>query len=129
MPVCAPNPDPNGFCSLVIGLLLSYEVFRRAAVSHKFKGTRHLSRIQILVKSILPGLAELDSDRSGKDQLERAVEANLRWSMKQLLETPEGKKAAHEGRKRLVGAVFEINSGRVRFLDDSSAWKRDLAPH
>jgi hypothetical protein len=49
--------------------------------------------------------------------------------MKQLLETPEGKKAAHEGRKRLVRAVFEINSGRVRFLDDSSAWKRDLAPH
>jgi len=91
----------------------------KAAISHKFKGTRHLSRIQIIVKSILPGLAELDSDRSGKDQLERAVEANVRWSMKQLLETPEGKKAAREGRKRLVGAVFEINSGRVRFLDDS----------
>jgi carbonic anhydrase len=98
----------------------------KAAVSHKFQ---NLSRIQILVKSILPGLAELDSDLSGKDQLERAVEANLRWSMKQLLETPEGEKAAREGRKRPVGAVFEINSGRARFLDDSSAWKRDLAPH
>jgi len=36
--------------------------------------------------------------------------------MKQLLETPDGKQAAREGRKKLVGAVFEINTGRVRFL-------------
>jgi hypothetical protein len=36
--------------------------------------------------------------------------------MHQLLETPEGEQAAREGRKKLVGAVFEINSGRVRLL-------------
>jgi hypothetical protein len=32
------------------------------------------------------------------------------------METPEGKRAAREGRKKLVGAIFEINSGRVRLL-------------
>jgi len=36
--------------------------------------------------------------------------------MHQLMETPEAKKAAREGQKKLVGAIFEINSGRVRFL-------------
>jgi carbonic anhydrase len=33
-----------------------------------------------------------------------------------LMETLEGQQAAREGRKKLVGAIYEINSGRVRFL-------------
>lgn len=90
----------------------------QAAIEHKLKGAQHHSRIQILVNSIVPGLAELDDHLSGQQQLARAVEANVRWSMKQLLDTPEGKKAAREGQKKLVGAVFEIDSGRVRFLKE-----------
>ena len=92
----------------------------KAAIEHKLKGTQHHSHIQILVNSIVPGLSELDDHVSGQQQLARAVEANVRWSMKQLLGTPEGKKAAREGQKKLVGAVFEIGSGRVRFLKESS---------
>ena len=93
----------------------------KAALEHKLKGTQHHSRIQILVNSIVPGLSEHDDDHvSAQQQLARAVEANVRWSMKQLLDTPEGKKAARRGQKKLVGAVFEISSGRVRFLKESS---------
>jgi carbonic anhydrase len=88
----------------------------KAAVQCKLNGTRHHSRIQILVNNIVPGLSGLNSRLSDQDQLAQAVEANVRWSMKQLMETPEGKHAAREGRKRLVGAVFEIDSGRVGFL-------------
>ena len=39
----------------------------------------------------------------------------MRWSMHQLLETPEGRDAVKKG-ARLVGAIYEIASGRVRFL-------------
>ena len=88
----------------------------KAAIQCKLNGARHHSRIQILVNNIVPGLSGLNSRRSDQDQLAQAVEANVRWSMKQLMETPEGKQAAREGRKKLVGAVFEIDSGRVRFL-------------
>ena len=49
-------------------------------------------------------------------QLEAAVEANVRWSMRQVLETPEGKARMAEGRLMLVGAVYDLKSGRVRFL-------------
>jgi carbonic anhydrase len=45
-----------------------------------------------------------------------AVEANVRWSMHQVLETPEAKKRAAEGEMKLVGAVYELETGRVRFL-------------
>jgi carbonic anhydrase len=68
------------------------------------------------VNNIAPGLCELNSRLSKQDQLAQAVEANVRWSMRQLMETPEGKQAARERRKKLVGAVFEINTGRVHFL-------------
>jgi carbonic anhydrase len=88
----------------------------KAAVETKLKGAKQHSRIQILVNNIVPGLAELDGHLSSKELEAWAVEANVRWSMKQLLETPEGQQAAREGRKKLIGAVFEINSGCVRFL-------------
>ena len=88
----------------------------QAALKTKLKGAKHASRIQSLVNNIAPGLAELDPDLSSDDQLAWAIEANVRWSMHQLMKTPEAKRAAREGRKKLVGAIFEINSGRVRFL-------------
>jgi len=86
-----------------------------AAMESKLKGAKHASRIQTLVDNIVPGLAHMEPGPFSPDKLAWAVEANVRWSMHQLLETPEGKRSARKG-KKLVGAIFEINSGRVRFL-------------
>jgi len=44
-----------------------------------------------------------------------AIEANVRWSIHQILETVEGQYAMKAGAK-LVGAVYEIASGRARLL-------------
>jgi carbonic anhydrase len=88
----------------------------KAVLESKLNGAKHHSRIQSLVNDIVPGLSKLDPHLSGQDQLAWAVEASVRWSMSQLMETPEERHAAREGRKKLVGAVFEITSGRVRFL-------------
>jgi len=46
-----------------------------------------------------------------------AVEDNVRWSMRQILETPEGQERQAEGLLKLVGAIYEIDTGRVRFLE------------
>lgn len=86
-----------------------------AALNYKHHGAKHRSRIQILVENILPGLPESALRLPEKDHLAEAVEANVRWSLHQLLETPEGKNALKKSAK-FVGAVFEISSGRVRFL-------------
>ena len=88
----------------------------KAALSSKLHDVEHRSRIQILVDNMLPGLSNLNSELSGEAQLAAAVEANVRWSMHQLAETPEGKAALREGRAKLVGAVYEIATGRVRYL-------------
>jgi len=88
----------------------------KAALDSKLYDVQHRSRIQLLVDNILPGLPDFD-DTATDQQLVCAVEANVRWSMHQLAESPEGRRALHDDRARLVGAVYEIASGRVRFLD------------
>jgi carbonic anhydrase len=87
-----------------------------AAVEARLHGARQLSRIQLLVDSILPGLTDLDLQLTLEAMLAQAVEANVRWSMRQIFETPEGRERVAEGSMKLVGAVYEIETGRVRFL-------------
>jgi len=88
----------------------------QAALAMELHGARERRHIQVLLRNILPGLRGLRSAKSARARLDAAVEANVRWSMRQILETPEGKARTAEGRLKLVGAVFEIRTGRVRFL-------------
>jgi len=88
----------------------------QAALETQRHGVQHRSRIQLLIDNILPGLPDPDPQLPPAAQLDRAVEANVRWTMRQVLETPEAQARLAEGRMKLVGAVYEIESGRVRFL-------------
>jgi carbonic anhydrase len=87
----------------------------QAALEFKLHRVKQLSRIHTLVENIVPGLSDIDGRMPKKELLAAAVEANVRWSVHQLAKTPEGKNAAKKG-TRLVGAIYEIGSGRVRFL-------------
>ena len=64
----------------------------------------------MLLERILPGLDKVEND------LTTAVEANVYWSMRQLRETPEGRARMAEGVLKLVGAIYELQTGSVRFL-------------
>ena len=92
----------------------------KAALAVKHDGARERSRIALLLENILPGLQEVDARLAPEDLLDAAVEANVRWSMHQLLETPEAKARIAEGVMKMVGAVYELHTGRVRFLPGSS---------
>lgn len=72
--------------------------------------------IEALVKQIEPGLKDLDPKLAGEARLSAAVEANVRWGVKQLASVPEAKKALEEKALVLVGAVYNLATGRVRFL-------------
>ena len=89
----------------------------QAALAAKFHGVRERARIKMLLQDLLPGLEDIDPRLPPRQQLERAVEANVRWSMSQILESPEGRERLAEGRMKLVGAVCEIATGRVRLLE------------
>jgi carbonic anhydrase len=88
----------------------------QAALAAKFRGVRERSRIERLLENITPGLESISPDASADDQLTAGVEANVRWSMRQIMDTPEAQARAAEGVMKLVGGVYELTSGRVRFL-------------
>ncbi len=90
----------------------------QAALARRDHGARERERIDLLLSSMVPGLETLDGDPSSPARLTSAVEANVRWSMRQLRETPEGQARMAEGILKLVGAVYELHTGRVRFLQD-----------
>ena len=90
-----------------------------AALETRDQGAEQRSRIQFLVKAILPGLPKYDSKLSAEARLSNAVESNVRWTMQQALGLVEGDgwiKLA-EGSMKIVGAVYDIASGRVRFFN------------
>ena len=87
-----------------------------AALATKNEGEQFRSRVQLLLASIVPGLPEFDSQETADAQLSRAVEGNVRWTVRQILASPEGQARVAEGRMKIVGAVYEIETGRVRFL-------------
>jgi carbonic anhydrase len=89
----------------------------KAALAAKFNQAEHPEWIQQLVEMIVPGLERIDPSLTAARQLEAGVEANVRWSMRQLLDIPEMQEALRDKRDVLVvGAIYELQSGRVRWL-------------
>lgn len=89
----------------------------QAALASRLHGTRQRSRIEVLLQNILPALDNLDETQPPEALLRSAVEANVRHTIRELLATPEAEARLAEGRMKLVGAVYDLESGRVRFLE------------
>jgi carbonic anhydrase len=87
----------------------------KAALVAKFKKVKHPERIQSIVDLIDPALKDVHDAK----QLPEAIEANVRWSIHQLVSSPEAQRAFQDNRDVLVvGAVYELQTGIVRWLAD-----------
>ncbi len=89
----------------------------QAAIASKFHGAEHRSRIELLVDNIVPALDGLDGSLPPAALLHSAVEANVRFTVRTLLDTPEARARHATSGMMLVGAIYELETGRVRFLD------------
>jgi carbonic anhydrase len=89
----------------------------RAALESQHQGVQHRSRIQHLVDAILPALGGVDGTLEPQAQLTQAVEANVRWTMQQIAESPEGRARLEAGHMLLIGAIYDLATGHVRLLD------------
>jgi carbonic anhydrase len=72
--------------------------------------------IAALLAAIEPGLKDLPAELAGARRVHAAVEANVRWSIRQLAPLSDRKLNAGQNKTVLVGAVYDIAKGRVRFL-------------
>jgi len=93
----------------------------QAALAALHGGARERDRIALLLDRILPGLTNIDASLTPEAQMRAAVEANVRWMLHQIRDTPEGQARMQEGILRLEGAVYELTTGRVRFLSQDPA--------
>ncbi len=89
-----------------------------AALDRMHRNTHQSAGIEALLKLLHPGLKEVDPDLDRASQIAAGVEANVRYSLRQLAAMPETAQLLREGKVELVGAVYELESGRVRLLSD-----------
>lgn len=88
----------------------------QAALDEHTGRSRQAGRIESVMQLILPALASLGPG-SPETQLAAAVEANVRYAVRQLAEMPEAHKAVEARRVKIVGAIAETSTGQVRFLE------------
>jgi carbonic anhydrase len=87
-----------------------------AALDAKLKKAKETERIEALLKLIEPGLKDLDATLAYPALLDAAVEANVRWSLRQLTAIPSARLAIERHKCVFIGAVYELTTGKVRFL-------------
>ena len=84
----------------------------RAAVDAKLKKAKEPERIEALLKLIEPDLKDLDLKLAYPSLVEAAVEANVRWSLRQLTEFPSVRTAIERNKCLFVGAVYDLENGQ-----------------
>ncbi len=87
-----------------------------AAVNYQFEGSRHPNKIEFLLDNIAPAFGDLDETAPRAELLKAAVEANVRRTVQALRDSPEGQSQMEHGVK-LIGAIYALHTGRVRFLE------------
>lgn len=88
-----------------------------AALDASHDEGEHSAPITRLLNKIRPALRDLPPGLTAEAELDAAVEANVRWSMRQIRETPEARERIEEGVMKLVGARYDLDTGEVTFYD------------
>jgi carbonic anhydrase len=92
-----------------------------AALLPEEKRKEEPAGIQKLLTHIDPALEGLDNSLDDTERLQRAVEANVLWSIKQLKDLPEVQSILDSGECRIVGGVYDLDTGRVSIIDDGGS--------
>jgi len=87
-----------------------------AALEPEAARKKEAKDIQELLAHILPALKGIDPTLNQNERVHRGVESNVRWSMQQLQNTPELKEKITGGQLKIVGGVYELDTGKVRLL-------------
>jgi len=87
-----------------------------AAVESLLGNSKEPEHIESLLQMITPGLKQIDRGLPRSQLISAAVEANVRYSMRHVAHCPQAAQALEEKRALLVGAVYDLETGKVRLL-------------
>jgi carbonic anhydrase len=80
---------------------------------HDAHEPRHITEIE---KLIMPAVKGIDPHAAAPSQVHTAVEANVHQSLHQLMDIEELAPEIKAGRLQVVGAVYDLETGKVRLL-------------
>jgi carbonic anhydrase len=110
-----------GVAALGVHTILVLGHSKCGAVTATLEGKPVPGNISLLTKSLQPGIEKIHkehSDLSKADQLNHAVEELTRYQMIEVIKNSELlQKAEADGKLQVMGAVYDVETGRVRFLD------------
>jgi carbonic anhydrase len=86
-----------------------------AALKSREERAKEPPELQQVLRLIDPAIANLDP--RAKDVVQEAVEANVRWTVKNSVRIQKQRNHPHASSLAFVGAVYELKSGKVRFLE------------
>lgn len=81
------------------------------------KHGNEVAELDGLLRMIQPAVADIDPSLPEASRIHLGVEANVRQSVKRLLEIAEREARPDEERVLVVGAVYELDTGNVRVLE------------
>lgn len=88
-----------------------------AAMAAKEQQDKEPDGIRCVLEHIEPIFADIDKDLPQAEKVHLAVEANVRLSIRNILAFPGHRDAHQRGEFDVVGAVYDLHTGKVRFLD------------
>jgi len=88
-----------------------------AALAAKEEQEKEMSGIQQLVSHIGPAIEGIDPNLPKSVRIHLGVEANVRNSVEEIMTFPGHQEAYEKGLFDVVGAVYEMHTGKVRILD------------
>jgi carbonic anhydrase len=88
-----------------------------AALEARHGDAEHSAPLMRLLNKIVPALNDLPTGLSAIDELDAAVEANVRWSIRQILDVPAMRERADERVIKVVGARYDLDTGCVTYYD------------
>ena len=110
-----------GVAALGVHTILVLGHSKCGAVTATLEGKPVPGNISLLTKSLQPGIEKIHkehSDLSKADQLNHAVEELTRYQMIEVIKNSELlQKAKAAGKLQVMGAVYDVETGKVRFLN------------
>jgi len=77
-----------------------------------------VTELQGLLRQIHPALVDIDPSLPSEQRIHLGVEANVRQSVRQLLDIADREDRPDDERVLVVGAVYELDTGMVRILEE-----------
>ena len=110
-----------GVAALGVHTILVLGHSKCGAVTATLEGKPVPGNISLLTKSLQPGIEKIHkehSDLSKADQLNHAVEELTRYQMIEVIKNSKLlQKAKADGKLQVMGAVYDVETGKVRFLE------------